>query len=91
LCQKTKAKLGAFSRKKAVSLDVSFRVQVQSPRVRHWQRYGYLNQEIGETGMIYILRGVKVFRLPRFFEGELISTPGGPKRKGRLTIAEEVS
>jgi hypothetical protein len=46
---------------------------------------------IGETGLIYILPDFKVFRLPRFFEEELVWTPGGPKRKGRLTIAKEVS
>ena len=46
---------------------------------------------IGETGLIYILPGFKVFRLPRFFEGELVWTLGGPKRKNRLTIAKEVS
>lgn len=93
--------------RKVVYLDVSFRVQVQSPKVHHWQWYGYLSQDylgtsaslvrassetrIGETGLICILPGFKVFKLPRFFEGELVWTPGGPKRKGRPTIAKEVS
>jgi hypothetical protein len=44
--------LQAFSRKKAVHLYVSFRVQVQSPKVRHWQWYGYLSKDYLGTNKI---------------------------------------